>query len=536
MSLPRRAFLQEKESDEHVQKGFVYAGCLAGKFLFLLCLAALTAALFFLCYPKFSYNLLAWLALAPFAIAIFNLRGFWKTFLWSWLTGTATFAALYYWVFVTCRDGGGLSISLSVAAWLGLSAVVGIQFALFGGSCYYLRRSKGLFPFIAAMGWVALEYLHELIACYILGFPWFALAYSQWNMPALIQVASITGAAGVSFAVAWVGLEIGYALVVPSFKVSVRRMILAACIFLITYGAGAYYLKHVPSNNLLRLRAAIMQPNIDQYKKWDDAFVEEIKETISAMNAQIKGQQVMLTVWPESVLPGMAEGSYGSWMSQLAKESQSFQVVGTNRAEGKNQYVSAALFNPEGEIVGSYDKVHLVPFGETIPFESTIRSLFPDVTVLGELGFFHAGKWPQKLLQIDQISFGSTICYESVFSHLWREQAKTGARFFVNITNDAWFFDTAAPYQHLAVSVLRAVETHRPVLRAANTGISAVISPTGEILSRASFDTRAILQTEVSLPLGLDVSFYTQWSDWFSWLCLVVYLTVLISSFVFIYE
>ena len=339
MSLPRRAFLQEKEPEDRVQNHFVYAGRAVGKFLFLLCLSALTAILFSLCYPKFSYNLLAWLALAPFAIAIFNFRGFLKSFLWSWLTGTAVFAVLYYWVFITCRQGGGLSLGLSMAAWLGLSVILALQFALFGGSCYYLKRSKGLFPFIAAMGWVALEYLHELLASYVLGFPWFTLAYSQWNMPALIQVAGVTGAAGVSFAVAWVGLEIGYALVVPSLKVSVRRMLLAAGIFLIMYGAGTYYLKHNSSNNLLRLRAAIMQPNIDQYKKWDDEFIEEIRETINTMNAQIVGQQVMLTVWPESVIPGTVDDSYGTWMSQAAKESQSFQVVGTNRIEGKKQYV-----------------------------------------------------------------------------------------------------------------------------------------------------------------------------------------------------
>ena len=156
--------------------------------------------------------------------------------------------------------------------------------------------------------------------------------------------------------------------------------------------------------------------------------------------------------------------------------------------------------------------------------------------VLGELGLFTPGTHVQPLLQVDQIAFGTTLCYESVFSHLWQKQAQQGARFMVNATNDAWFFDTAAPYQHLAAAVVRAAETRRPVLRAANTGISAIIAPTGEILSQAALNTRGILQAQIPLSLGQENSFYVRWDQWFAWLCAVVYFTVLISAAVFAYE
>ena len=135
-----------------------------------------------------------------------------------------------------------------------------------------------------------------------------------------------------------------------------------------------------------------------------------------------------------------------------------------------------------------------------------------------------------------QIPFGNIICYESVFSSKWKEQAKNGAKFFTNITNDAWFFDTAAPYQHLAVSVVRAAQFQRPVLRAANTGISAVISPRGEILDQTPLNTRQILYADIALPLGEDVNFYTKWGDWFAWLCAAIYFTILLSVMVFSYE
>ncbi len=534
----RRPFLQEKKEETPRMKSFsAWLGRTAWCLLGLLVCAVLTVCLFKLAYPRPSYSLLAWLALVPFVWGIYPLRGFWRSVLYAWLVGTAVYAALYYWVFVTCWQGGGLSIQLAVAAWLGLSVLMALQFAIFGGSCFYLKQLKGFFPLVAAMGWVSLEWAHDMLATYVLGFPWFTLAYSQWNLPQVIQVAAVTGAAGVSFLVAFTGLSIGYAFVTPTYRDGLKHMLLAAVVFLATYGGGYVYMKHLPPNSLLRLHAAVMQPNIDQYKKWSPEFEVEIQDTLAQMSNQLAGKKDILVVWPESVTPGpVQQEPYAGWMARAAQVSDAWQLVGTNREENNHQYVSAFLLNPSGQTVGTYDKVHLVPFGEVIPFDETLRSLFPQIEVLGELGSFSAGKWQQPLLQLDQVAFGSTICYESVFPHLWAEQVRAGARFFVNITNDAWFFDTDAPYQHLAVSVLRGVEMRRPVLRAANTGISAVISSAGEILSSAPLNTRAILQADIALPLELEVSFYAKWGDWFAWLCVAIYMTVLVSALVFCWE
>ncbi len=172
----------------------------------LLCAAA-TAYLFKVSYPNSSYNLLAWFALAPFIMGLLHLRSFWITCLYSWITGTAVYACLYHWVFVTCHTGGDLSLGLSLAAWLGLSGLMALQFVIFGVSCYYLKNLQAFFPWVAACGWVVLEWGHEVLASYFVGFPWFSLSYSQWNAPAILQIASLTGAAGVSFAIAFV--EVG---------------------------------------------------------------------------------------------------------------------------------------------------------------------------------------------------------------------------------------------------------------------------------------------------------------------------------------
>ena len=131
---------------------------------------------------------------------------------------------------------------------------------------------------------------------------------------------------------------------------------------------------------------------------------------------------------------------------------------------------------------------------------------------------------------------GLTVCYESIFPQLWLRQNRAGAKVFVNVTNDAWCFDSDAPYQHLAVNALRAVETGRPVLRSANTGISAIIDRFGRVLQTAPLNTRAILRGGAALPIHDAKNFYTQWGDWFAWLCAVFYFTLLISTFVFAYE
>lgn len=539
MSLLHRPFAYEKPSGEP-SRGWLFLKR-AVLFLFKLCFLALcaagTAVLFKLSYPKPSHSLLAWLALAPFALAVTRLRSFWGTFFYSWLCGCLVYAGLYYWIFVTCWAGGGLSYSLALAAWLGLSALMAVQFAVFGGSCYYLKRLQWVYPVLAALGWASLEWAHEMLATYALGFPWVSLAYSQWNLPEVLQIASFTGACGVSAVVALTGLCVGYAFATPHLKRGVIQIVLAAAVFGGVYGYGAWVLHRPAPRALLSLRAAVLQPNIDQYKKWSPEFEQEIVDSLETMGRQLPQENVMLAVWPESVTPGpVQQPPYDELMRRLAQSSGAWQLVGSNRQEDGRQYVSAFLFSPVGEELPYYDKTHLVPFGEFIPLESALRRWFPQVQVLGELGGFTPGKWEQPLLQTGQIPFGVSICYESLFPTLWRRQAKQGAKFFVQITNDAWFFDTDAPYQHLAVAVVRAVELRRPVLRAANTGISAVIAPTGRLLARAELNTQAVLTANTALPLGQQTSFYVDWGDWFAWVCAAIYFTILLSVMVFAYE
>ncbi len=539
MSLFRRPLAEDSSAPKSKFGGRLAVWGKAGlKGFFLLLCAVATALLVKASYPKVSVYGLGWVALAPFIMGVVHVRKFWRAFFYSWFSAVLIYGGLFWWIYRTCHEGGGLSVGLSAAAWLGLSALIGLQFAVFGSSCFFLRKLRGLFPLMAAFGWVALEWLHQTLAFHALGFPWVMLGYSQWNFPPALQIASLTGVYGVSFAVAFVGVSVGFAFSGKvSFKGAVFQLILAACMLGGVVGFGKWTLSRPAPKALLSVSAAVMQPNIDQYKKWSPQFEAEIRSTLEDMGRQLKDKQVLLAVWPESAVPGeLTQEPYLSLFENISTQGSLFQVVGSNVTGERQQFVGAYVVSPFDDNLQEYRKVKLVPFGEYIPLESMVRTVAKDVAVLGELGSFTAGDLEQELPQMSGVPFGITVCYESIFPQLWAKQNRAGAKFFVNVTNDAWFFDSDAPYQHLAVSALRAVETGRPVLRAANTGISAVVDRYGRIQQTAPLNTRAILTADIPLPLNDAQNFYTQWGDWFAWISAAFYFTLLISAMVFAYE
>ena len=539
MPLFRRKFLSEPSQNKPSFKGRAAAfGKAGGRFIFLLICAAATALLVKCSYPRMSNYAWGWVALAPFIMGVVRVKKLWGAFIYSWFTAVLVYGGIFWWVYRTCYEGGGMSAAQSYGAWLGLSVLIGLQFAFWGTSCFFLKKLKFLFPVLAACAWVALEWLHQTIAFYGLGFPWFMLGYSQWNFPHAIQIASLTGVYGVSFALAFTGVSLGYAFSAKAgFKGGVFQILAAGLLFGGVCGYGNWKLSRPEHKSLLSMQAAVMQPNIDQYKKWSPQFEAEILATLQDMGAQLKDSGAMLAVWPESAVPGLlTQEPYFSLFDQISVDAGVFQTIGSNiEADGK-QYVGAYVLSPFAEALQEYRKVKLVPFGEYIPMENWVRKIASDVEVLGELGSFTPGLLNQPLAQVSSVPIGLTVCYESIFPQLWLRQNRAGAKVFVNVTNDAWFFDSDAPYQHLAVNALRAVETGRPVLRSANTGISAIIDRFGRVLQTAPLNTRAILRGGVALPIHDAKNFYTQWGDWFAWLCAVFYFTLLISTFVFAYE
>ena len=510
---------------------------------FLLVCMGMTAGLFGISYPSLSVSFAAWMMLAPFIWGVCHVRSVWGATLYGWLTGLVSNAILLSWVYDTCLRGGGLAKPVALVAWLGLAGLLAVQFAIFGASCHFLRKTGAFFPLLAACGWVALEWLHQTIAFYGVGFPWIVLGYTQWNVPQVLYIASYTGVYGISFVLAFTGASVGWCFGQPSLRKGIWQLIIATLVFASVYGYGTHLQKRFARfmkrpHSLLTLQASLLQPNIDQYKKWTPEFEAEINQTLAEMGRSLAGKNTYLAVWPESAVPGsLTDAYYFELFKEIGQQSGAYQMVGSNifTAEGE-QYVGAYLMTPQGEGLSAYRKVKLVPFGEFIPFEWLLKYVVKDIEVMGALGSFLPGPVEQPLLEAGGVKLGSTVCYESIFPQLWRAQAKQGAQVFVNITNDAWFFDTAAPHQHLAVNVLRAAENGLPVLRAANTGFSAYIDAFGNVKERSALFQQTIITASVPLSVRDTSTFYVKWGDWFAWVCAVLFFTIGISTLVFLYE
>jgi apolipoprotein N-acyltransferase len=265
------------------------------------------------------------------------------------------------------------------------------------------------------------------------------------------------------------------------------------------------------------LKSALLQPSINLYDKWDAAHADEIQARLEGL---VKGAgRPDLVVWPENALPGWIEDRrWGDWVNRLAREGQAYNLVGSvSRGDGRR--VAAFLIDPAGVPAADYHKRVLVPFGEYVPFREFLGKFIEPVAAMGEFNPGYAG---QKLMDIKGVRTSAVICYESVFPFLFRDDAARGAQLFVNITNDGWYLDTAAPYQHLLVNVFRAVETRRPVLRAANNGISASIDPYGRIAGRLELNAVGALSAAPVIDPAAEQSFYVLNGDLFVYACMIL--------------
>ena len=261
------------------------------------------------------------------------------------------------------------------------------------------------------------------------------------------------------------------------------------------------------------------------------------KETLSryATLTQQAAQATDLLVWPEAATPFLfeKEPAYQEVVLDIIKRADTPLLFGSPALryhEDGRPYLlnSAYLLTPSGTIAGRYDKRHLVPFGEYIPLRSIL--FFLDKLVVG-IGDFESGTGPRTISLVRQgdappLSFGVAICFEVIFPDLVRKLAKDGADFLVTITNDAWFGDSIAPYQHFGMVVLRAVENRLAFARAANTGISGFVGPDGRILTATPIFTKQAVTG--SIPLRTTTTFYSEYGDMFAWACVII-TTLLLS-------
>jgi len=435
-----------------------------------------------------------WVALVPMLVAA-QFATYRRLALASWLLGWAAGVVSVLWL-----------RHVSLAALLALGLYLSFYPPVFLLGWKFLDRRLGLPAALSVpILWVPLEYVRSFL---LTGFPWFYLGHSLYRNLPLIQVADLVGAYGVSALVAAVNgaaadalrfiLPVGAGADTP--KRSWRKVAFSALgvglAFVGTVGYGYLRLKQVSITD--GPRVALIQGNIPQSLKFIGRSDEEIFETYRRLSLASLAQEPDLVIWPETMLPGLYHSSHFIFVEEdfpledrlkgLLRDLGRPLLAGIRSGEGYGerfrQANSAILLLPDGQVMAKYDKMHLVVFGEYVPLLRYFR--FLKRLVPYRLGL-QAGTW-QTLFTLpfhgQPFHFGVLICYEDTVPYLARGLALEGVDCLVNVTNDGWFKASPELDQHVIASVFRAVETRKPVLRAANTGITSIISPRGEEVAR----------------------------------------------------
>lgn len=468
-----------------------------------------------LAFPPFDFPLLAWVSLVPLLQAVEG-KTSGKAFLLGWAAGTAHFAGLVHWVTNSMIHYGGVSQIASfflltlLAGYLGI--YVGIFAGVIGRGQVGLRAEPAL---IAPCAWVLLEYVRAHL---FTGFPWGLLGYSQYSNLTLIQTSDITGVYGVSFVL--VTLNTCLYLVMRWVRVRPDAfpwryglfaiLLLALCL---GYGSVRQHAIQQAGDDMPQLRVALIQGNIDQAQKWDPAFFNETLRIHVQLTEEAIAGGCDLVVWPETSVPCyFSPAEHGPILSSMVKQWKVPLLFGSlsadidpNELAQSKFFNSAFLLSPKG--LARYDKVHLVPFGEFVPLKQVLS--FVEKMAYG-IGDYSPGS-RSGLFSLSQGRVGLLICYEVIFPDLCRHYAQKGADFLATITNDAWFGRTGAPLQHFSMAVFRAIENRTAVVRAANSGISGVIAPTGKIMASTALFTRCWVRENI--PLGSPGTFYSRYGD-----------------------
>jgi apolipoprotein N-acyltransferase len=397
-----------------------------------------------------------------------------------------------------------------------LAAYCGLWTGLVAGSVSFiaLRRGPGWALLAAPFLWVAAEWFRGWL---FEGFPWGNIAYSQYRHLAVIQIAEVAGVYGVAFVIVAVNAALAGALLMPWRRAGLG-LGLATLLVAATLAFGGWRLGEAEPPGEISI--AVMQPAIEQPLKWSPDHTAATLRIYGDLTRAAAREHPGLIVWPETASPTVLRQDPGllKALTDLVTRTGVPLLVGSVDADGAGgkELRNTAFLVTERGIVERYDKIHLVPFGEYVPLS-------------GVIGFVRG--WAEFISELTPGSravvfsgppapFGVVICYEGVFPALVRRFVQNGARLLVNMTNDGWFGSTSGPFQHLAMYPFRAVEHRTAVVRAANTGVSAFIAPSGRIVRTLGLFQRGNLIS--SVPLRTRTTLYTRFGDWLAWMAVGV--------------
>ena len=499
-------------------------------------LVLLSAALQILVFPLPNLYVLGWVAVAPLLVALLRARvpetlqiraGIkllparpLQAFLMAYACGIFWYAGTCYWIYSVMHQYGGVNtpaafgILVLFCMYLAIyHGVFGLLISLLAGSSQFSRRALLLSP----VAWVAVE----LARTRITGFPWDLLGISQVDNIPLARIATVTGVYGLSFEIMVVNAAMAAAFLVP--RDTSKKLLLAALGAAVILQSGR--LMPVPAIPADRT-ATLVQANVPilEGADWTREYFNATLNDLTRLSYSTQNSS-HLVVWPESPAPFYtSDPLFRDAVSNLARQANTWVLTGSiginnarlNPGAATEIYNSGALLSPLGEWSARYDKAHLVPFGEYLPFKR-VFGFAGGLTK--EVGDFTPGT-SRVPLDAGGTKLGTFICYESIFPDEVRESANQGAQVFVNISNDGWYGDSGAYAQHLKQSRMRAVENARWLLRDTNTGVTASIDPYGRIVARVPRKVR----TALAAPFALsnETTFYTRHGDWFAYACAII--------------
>ena len=472
-----------------------------------------SAVVLALAFPRVDWDGAAWIALVPLFIVALGARPR-VAFAWGWLYGTVFFLVLLRWLNFTFTTFSAIPWPLTWGPTLLLSAWCGLYVAGLSGLVAWLgaRRSAAWALATVPFLWVGGEWLRGHL---LGGFPWGTLGYSQHLRLPVIQIAELGGVHAVSLVVVAVNAALAGVLLL-GWRNALTGLMLGGTLLAATLGFGAWRLSEPPPPG--ETSVAIMQPSIEQPTKFDPERGTVVLEIYQELTRQAAAERPTLIVWPETASPTVLrrDPELLRTLSTMSGEVRVPLLVGSiDVLEGRTpRFTNTAFLVTERGIVDRYDKIHLVPFGEYVPLS-------------GVIGFVRS--WAEFIADLEAGSravvfpgppapFGVVICYEGIFPDLFRQFVNNGARMMVNMTNDGWFGRTSGPEQHLTMYPLRAVEHRIAVVRAANTGVSAFIAPSGQVVRRLGLFQRGVISDRVPLRQGRTL--FTRVGDWVAWLSL----------------
>lgn len=503
-------------------------------------LALASGVLQVLVFPRPGLYFLSWVCIAPLIYGILRTREadasqllaerdtfsylvpatVGQGFLLGWINGAVFYGGSCYWVYHVMHLYGGLSPILAAGLLVLFSLYIGLHTAVFAALLAWAAKARAGFSrkalVLAPFLWVAVE----LLRCYVISFPWNLLGTAQIDNSSLVRVATVTGVYGVSFEIALVNAAFAAAFLVRPGR---RRTMLAAAVTaaIVLQSTSLAHFDRIVGDRSARL----VQLNVKLNEEWNSTtYPHRLDELVSLSLRPQSGAATppAVVVWPES--PGPFFVSDPTFLQALSRITSTGPYViagsiGVKDSQSRNPsqlYNSALAVGPNASVQARYDKIHLVPWGEYIPFHS-LFSFAQSLT--HEVGNFEPGS--QRVpIQLGSTRYGVFICYEAVFPGEIREFADRGAEVLVNISNDGWFGESGAPAQHLNMARMRAVENQRWLLRSTDTGITAIVDPLGRVTTTIPRNEAGVLDGDFGT--SEDTTIYTRYGDWFPFACAII--------------